>query len=293
MGRQGPEPGHAGPPANDRSEPAIERSSIDCGSSGTERPTVGHRLAESTACRKITNPGPASPGQQPHFHRSQDGHCLPRPDPQRPGRKTNQWAQYDAPAALAWAQTLPASQQKNFALQQAASIWAQNDPKAAVAYLGNLPDGPQKNNLIQNMASQWAQSDPTSALAWAEDLPSSQTKMGALRQITSSWAQSDPQAATAYVMGLPEGKLKNEVISGLAPQLAASDVNAAVDLVNKYTTGQARDQAMQASDFNGPRPIRRRPWPSGKPWRATRGIISCATSPLNGSTPIPMPPPTG
>jgi len=56
----------------------------------------------------------------------------------------------------------------------------------------------------------------------------------------------------------------------MAMQLANTDINAALDLVNKYTSGRLKDNALQNIGFQWPRPIRKRPWPMGNPCRGQR-----------------------
>ena len=75
------------------------------------------------------------------------------------------------------------------------SRWAQNDSQAALAYAQALPNSQERQNAIGMVASGWAQKDPVAAAAWAQQLPKGQLRDHVLSSVISAMAGSNPQAA--------------------------------------------------------------------------------------------------
>jgi len=129
------------------------------------------------------------------------------------------------------------------------------DPKAAAEYASKIPTISRRVMSFRSSPTNGPRPMPRPP-GWTQGLPPSQAQRNALQQVTSTWAQSDPQAAMAYVASLPGGSTRNQIISGMAFQLAGTDITSALDMVNKYTTGQMKNNALQNIASQWPRTIR-------------------------------------
>ena len=90
-------------------------------------------------------------------------------------------------------------QRSMFALQTAVERWAETDPLAALAYAEGLPAGQQRERVLSGVVRSYASADPEAALAWlAAQRDLSEEIEGALY---SGIAQADPDRALDLFLG--------------------------------------------------------------------------------------------
>jgi hypothetical protein len=150
------------------------------------------------------------------------------------------WVETDAPAALTWVKSLPASPAKTKAEIQTAYRWTELDPVAASAYAADA-----KNlQLVKIVAGKWAETSPSDALRWAQNLPDGAVQARALSGAATSWAQSDPQAAARYAAAIEPLVQRVDVTTAIASAWAFSDPQAAGAWVQALPADASRDSAI-------------------------------------------------
>lgn len=200
--------------------------------------------------------------------------------PPGPGRENalralaSVWLRADAPAALAWAKSLPdpdrapAMESALFELArrdplQVIELAPQSlsgpalertlfhtlqlitaaDPVAAAGLVRLLPPGETQTRAALDVARGLAVKDPAAALAFVEQLPVGPAQTLALNNALTSWAATAPAAAAQYVAGLPAGAAQDAAAAHLAALLAIDPVNA-LAWANSLGAASARDAAL-------------------------------------------------
>jgi hypothetical protein len=133
-----------------------------------------------------------------------------------PDLATN-WAQQDAPAAMQWAQSLPADNVavRNSAFTNVLKIWSASDPAGAANYIQqNLAGDPSFSTLATQVVNSWGSSDPQAALTWAQSLPPGDAQNGAVLAAVTQLANDDPQAAWNAAEQL-SGSSRNQALANV------------------------------------------------------------------------------
>ncbi len=200
--------------------------------------------------------------------------------PPGPGRENalralvSVWLRADAPAALAWAKSLPdidrapAMESALFELARrdplqvielaqqtlsgpalertlfhALQLMTADDPSAAAGLVRLLPAGETQTRAALDVARGLAVKDPAAALAFVGQLPAGSAQTLALNNALTSWAATAPAAAGQYVAGLPAGPAQDAAAAHLAALLAIDPVNA-LAWANALGAASARDAAL-------------------------------------------------
>ena len=96
-----------------------------------------------------------------------------------------QWADKDLTGALAWAESLPAGDQRNEIMARIAFVESQSAPAAAGArVLTELPPGPVQEEAVMTVIHQWSLKDRRGAWAWVQAFPEIPLKQRALTEVT-------------------------------------------------------------------------------------------------------------
>jgi hypothetical protein len=144
-------------------------------------------------------------------------------------------------AAAAWLRSLPASDDRNSAIQTFVYQWGQNNPVAAMTLAQTLTPQEGQTDAVGRVFNEWIQSDPTKAMNWLEDylsrtpdniaddlmigslvlfapavkndpneamkladsISNPQARSTYQQQIIQSWARSDPAAPIEYLLKNP------------------------------------------------------------------------------------------
>lgn len=95
-----------------------------------------------------------------------------------------QWADKDLTAALAWAESLPAGDQRNELMARIAFVESQSAPAAAGArVLAELPPGPVQEEAVLTVIHQWSLKDLAGAWGWVQRFPEIPLKQRALAEV--------------------------------------------------------------------------------------------------------------
>ena len=181
-----------------------------------------------------------------------------------------EWGRKDASAALAWAQSLPATDPRRresidgvlggwtaqdpvgaagFARQAvlanpAASVgsalvvvrsWADTDPAAAARWAATLPDPGVRAVAIREGATRWAGADAMAVSAWASALPEDGARDGLWSDLTGLWARTNPAQTEAWLTGLPAGPDRDDATAVYIARIARSDPEKALTWARTLT----------------------------------------------------------
>jgi hypothetical protein len=103
------------------------------------------------------------------------------------------WAEKDFPAALAWALSRAAGEQRDQLIARMAFVQSQTAPfDAATLAVENLPEGRVQTEAVMAVLHQWALRDPAGAGEWVEDFPEGDLRTRAVNELNGI-AQSRPE----------------------------------------------------------------------------------------------------
>jgi hypothetical protein len=155
----------------------------------------------------------------------------------------------DPERALNYAQGL-GGQIGQLAEQAAVQMWAQQDAPAAIAYLETMPLGMLRQNLLQAAAHAYGRSDPEAALAWARSLGPADRQAYSI--VLSGIAQVDPMRALDLVFDQSQqpgsGAVQLQALMGVLGVARSSDpdqLGAIADRVMALPNGPERQNALQ------------------------------------------------
>lgn len=116
----------------------------------------------------------------------------------------SRWAHGNAPAVAAYAETLPAGEQRTFALSTALRAWAGSDVIAAATWMSHR-DASAEFDLGAAVAATLPDSaqSPRFATTMAENITDTRLRTRVLATIVQQWATADPVAARAYAENSP------------------------------------------------------------------------------------------
>lgn len=158
------------------------------------------------------------------------------------------WVAKDPEAALAWATTLPAGQQRLDAMTVLAAVWTEKDPDAAIRHAETLAAGEEKRRFMEAIVTSWPPDRISEAYDFASKLPGALDRDSLSITALEAWSQQNPKDALTRVTDLPDSPFRNRAIKALAIQLAATDPKGAIELAQKNLgDGKARKEAIDAA----------------------------------------------
>jgi hypothetical protein len=119
------------------------------------------------------------------------------------------WGESNPAAAMRWAQSLTTQEGQSEIAGRVFSEWIQSDPDAATNwldnYISNTPNNTGNDTMIGSMVlfSPAVKNDPGEALKLVDTISNPQTRAAYQQQIFQSWGRTDPAAATDYVTKSP------------------------------------------------------------------------------------------
>lgn len=197
------------------------------------------------------------------------------------GMASHAWGQTNPGAALAWVNSLSASDphylpalqgvwegwteenpdQAGLTLRQqfyggatrppvelagtVARQWAQIDPAAAGQWALSLPANGARGAALYQVGTVWTQADAAGAARWAATLPTSETRARVWREIISGWADSDPIAAGTWLGTLPQGRDHDEAVGAYLPRIEPTDPEKALSWAGTVSDPVARAEQVQ------------------------------------------------
>jgi hypothetical protein len=174
------------------------------------------------------------------------------------------WARRDRPAALAWAESLPAKDAsipgRTPVLAMVLNEWIDEAPEEAIEWIEKMPDeqerekalggiitqlsfdnremaarlttlispGKDQDQALQQLAYQWSMTDPDAALAWLTQQDNEHFREVFLPQLTWPLAGKDPHRALELALSIG-GKARDQSVSNVLKSWAQTDPSAAAD----------------------------------------------------------------
>jgi len=157
------------------------------------------------------------------------------------------WAEFDAPAAAAWAARLPAGAVYGAAVEEIAIAWANEDLPAAIIWARALPEGAEQQATFMDLAYEAARTQPTTALVLACVLPATLARDDLIVHAVSQWAIGTPTSALEWAQTVPDIGLRERLLGAVTIAAAQQDGAAAATLVvTLLVPGEEQDRAAVA-----------------------------------------------
>ncbi|MGJ8641155.1 MAG: hypothetical protein ACSHYA_17325 [Opitutaceae bacterium] len=163
-------------------------------------------------------------------------------------RLVSEWALFDQPGALDWAESLSDVQARNSAVQSVYQKWMQADPQEALSYLENSVEAGKQSSYLRSGFQDWAREDPKAAVEWLDQMPESLTENNEkdiYRSVTQSFVQHDPMAASEWIATLDDGPNRDRSVETLVQNISKSDPEAGF-----YWAVTVGDDKMRSSTLN-------------------------------------------
>jgi hypothetical protein len=140
------------------------------------------------------------------------------------------WINQDAPAALAYLDTIPDTARRSEALARALAYLQPKAFDQLLALARRLPASEERDHLVSEHLATWVKKDPDAALAWlaANPHPALAAASAHVEAIlVGQLAATDPQAALARWQALPADAPRAQISTELATAWAKNDPVAA------------------------------------------------------------------
>jgi len=129
---------------------------------------------------------------------------------------SDEWAERDAPATIAWLETLEAGEAKTAGMSAALAEWVKRgDPMEASKYLAAMPKSEERDSAVGGFAQILARSDPEAAVTWAETIGNDKVRSETLVDAGRAWLRLDPATATDWLQG---GDLDEAIVERIVTQ---------------------------------------------------------------------------
>lgn len=159
------------------------------------------------------------------------------------------WAEEDAPAALAWMSahddpdvTAAAPQVRTAILGSIAS----KDPQAAVEQWNTLPEGAAKIAAIESIVDAWSRNAPDQALQWLLKVDGAGQTHVSRQQLIYDWAQKDPLAALRWAETQPDLNMRLYYLAAISGRWrGAENYSATADLYAHIKDADTRTSILQ------------------------------------------------
>jgi fermentation-respiration switch protein FrsA (DUF1100 family) len=155
------------------------------------------------------------------------------------------WSYRDAPGALDWISSLPASEIQGKLFSSVLGNYARSDPLAAAEFLQRLAPA-QRKGLSSSVAGAWASLDPPAAARWASSVPDAAERDEAVTAVVSSWAAVAPAAAATWLERMPRGPARDRAVVQFARTVDSSDPEGAAAWAATISDPQQRGNAVYA-----------------------------------------------
>jgi len=141
------------------------------------------------------------------------------------------------PAAMAWANQLPAGADHDGFVAGMSQTLADGDPGQAASLAVGIAPGELQSEAFRMVATFWVlhYDDGPDAAAWSATLPPGPTRAAAQAAVARDWAIRDPAAVDAWLQSLPADDARAKAaeayvsIAGMRPDLAARWVDSIAD----------------------------------------------------------------
>jgi len=157
----------------------------------------------------------------------------------------NQWANENGQEAAAWFLKLPATRERDAAVENMFFAWASNEPAAALDFIGANPDiGTLSPTLRRAALAGWAKSDPEAAVTASLATARTLNDPAQFANTLANWATMDLQASSQWLLAkVPAGDPRTAAARELAAIYAQQAPAAGVTWLEKLAAGEERNAA--------------------------------------------------
>ena len=162
------------------------------------------------------------------------------------------WVGTNAPAVLAWAESLPFEAERIAVTNQVIVNWARQDPPAAAQFAQEHVE--LSGAELGEIANAWCRRDLTAATNWVAGLPEGEKKNAARLAMVENWAQQDPKGMAAFALGLPAGEIQTRCLTAACSNLAVCDLPGTAELLQALSDAALRQNILElaARSCDGP-----------------------------------------
>jgi hypothetical protein len=132
-------------------------------------------------------------------------------------------AAYDLAHASQLAQTMPASRERNAAVDSITRALLMQGAEAAMAFPASIPDAALRAGFVAAIADRLAAKDPAQAAKWLVTSADADSQKSAARSVAQALAKSDPAAATAWLRKL-QPDAQAAAARGIIPVMSSTDI---------------------------------------------------------------------
>jgi hypothetical protein len=155
------------------------------------------------------------------------------------------WGNEDAPAALAWAQTLSSGTESSNAIGQIITSWARNNFSAATNWIANLPDGNKKVSALLALAEPWAEQDAQSMVTNALALPAGEVQTRWLTAACLGLAVRDFAGTAELLRPLSDADLRRSLLEQAARNCDLPHLDQAATYIAAMSAGEDQRAALK------------------------------------------------
>jgi hypothetical protein len=159
-----------------------------------------------------------------------------------------EWAGQSGQEAAAWFGNLPASQERDAAVEMILFKWGANEPVEALEFIGESPKlGDLSPTLRRAALAGWAKSDPAAAVTESLALSQSQKDPEQFANTLANWATMDLTASSEWLLTkVPAGAERRAAAEELGTIYAQQSPESGVTWLAKLSAGAERDAAANA-----------------------------------------------
>lgn len=162
------------------------------------------------------------------------------------------WAEENGQAAAEFFAALPATVERDSAIESLFFAWASNQPSAAMDFLrGNPALGELSPVLLRATLAGWAKSEPEAAVSASLAISRERNDPDQFANTLANWATMDLDSSSRWLMSnLSEGPERTAAAAELAGMFANQSPSSGITWLDKLSSGPERDTAGSAFAAN-------------------------------------------
>ena len=156
------------------------------------------------------------------------------------------WARSNGLEAATWLNALPASQERDAAMEGAFFAWATEDPAAVIDYLKKNPGSGELSSILRHAAfAGWAKSDPMGAVSASLESSRVHQDPAQFANTLANWAMMDLAASSQWLLAnVRDGGQRELAVAELAGIFANQSPEAGLTWIGKLNAGAEREKAV-------------------------------------------------
>jgi hypothetical protein len=156
------------------------------------------------------------------------------------------WAERNGLEAATWISAVPASRERDAAMESMFFAWAANDPAAAIDFIGKNASTPQLAAMLRYAAyAGWAKTDPVGAVNASLASSKTQNDPAQFANTLANWAVMDLAASSQWLLeNVKSGDQRAASIQELAAIFAGQSPESGLEWIAKLNPGEERDSAL-------------------------------------------------